>query len=184
LKEVARARHALQTSHAIKASDLAESFNDAMRKMAIAPGDYVPELTTPEGPSTAGGKQAMQHLRLAPRHAGFPILVAGRANHAKGNAELRSYEYLAAIHRQRYRRPLALDRTGYEQFLAVAKSFFEALRLETSIAGPPADLAGEGEGVAEATASAHTSRLLLWSGLVAIALLALAAGWWMMLGRH
>src|SRR5579872_139174 len=131
-------REALRTMHAIKASDLAGAFNEAMQRTVIGPGEYVPELTAPEGQSTAGGKQAMQHLRLVPRLAGFPTLVVGNANHAEGKAELRSYEHLDVVHRQRYKRPVALDRAGYEQFLPIARGLLEALRLVTTIAGPPA----------------------------------------------
>ena len=36
------------------------------KKVRIAPGDYAPDLMAPQGPSTAGGVQAMQHLRLVP----------------------------------------------------------------------------------------------------------------------
>jgi len=176
-----KGRQALQTFHAIQASDLASAFNDAMKRTALAPGEYVPELTAPEGPSTGGGVQAMQHLRLVPRMAGFPTLVVGHANHAEGKAELRSYEHLAAIHAHRYKRPLALDREAYDQFLPLAQGFLEALRLETSIAGPPPDL-GEPEAPSEVPGGSGASKVLLASGVAAV-LLVLAAGLWMMLGR-
>jgi hypothetical protein len=183
---VAAARHALQTFHALKASDMADAFNEAMRRMVIAPGEFVPELTAPTGPSTAGGVQAMQHLRLVPRLPGFPTIIAGQANHAQGTAELRSYEHVAAIHRQRYRRPIGLDKTGYEQFLAVAKSFLEALRLETSIAGPPADSPIEEGTAPDETGALEVSRK---SGVfvaicIAVVAVVLVAAWWMLLGRR
>jgi len=176
-------RQALQTFHAMQASDLANAFNDALQKTVIAPGEYRVELTAPEGPSTAGGVQAMQHLRLVPRLAGFPTLVVGHANHAEGKAELRSYEHLAAVHRQRFKRPIALDRAAYEAFLQLARNLFEALRLETAIAGPPADLQEEAEQENRAPGASGTSKVLLASLVLAV-LLVLGAGMWMALGKN
>jgi hypothetical protein len=138
-----RSRASLQTFHALQASDLAAAMNDAMKKVRIGPGDYAPELTAPEGQSTAGGVQAMQHLRLVPGQTGQPTLVMGHANHAAGKAELRTYEHLDAIHRRRFKRPLGLDRARYEECLTLAQHVLDGLHLETSIAGPPADLADE-----------------------------------------
>jgi hypothetical protein len=137
---VPKARAALQTFHTIQASDLAATFNDALKRVRIAPGDYSAELTAPEGPSTAGGVQAMQHLRLVPREPGLPTLVVGHANHAEEKAELRTYEHLDAVHRQRFKKPLDLDRTQYDDFLRLAKQLLDVLHLRTTIVGPPLDL--------------------------------------------
>ncbi|MBV9946386.1 MAG: hypothetical protein JOZ69_06035 [Myxococcales bacterium] len=139
--ESARKASHLQTVNALRASDLAAALNEALQKVRIPPGDYAPELTAPEGPSTAGGVQAMQHLRLVPYDKAQPTLVVGHANHADGKAELRTYEHMEALHRQRFQRDLALDRTHYDAFLGFAKQLFESLRLQTSLVGPPAELA-------------------------------------------
>ena len=136
-----RSRASLQTFHALQASDLAAALNEALQKVRITPGDYVPELTTQQGPSTAAGVQAMQHLRLVPGQPGQATLVVGHANRAEGKAELRTFEYMDAIHRERFHRPLLLDREQYDQFLGLAKLVLGALHLETSITGPPANLA-------------------------------------------
>src|SRR5882672_9962669 len=136
-------RAPLQTYHAIQATDLAAACNDALKKVRIGPGDYALEMTAPQGPSTAGGVQALQHLRLVPGVPGHPTLVIGHANHAEGRAELRSYEHLEDLHRQRFKRPLVLDRARYEECLMLAKTVFDALHLQTTIAGPPVDLAEE-----------------------------------------
>jgi hypothetical protein len=117
--------------------------NEALKKVRIAPGDYAPELTAPEGPSTSGGVQAMQHLRLVPSQADQSAIVVGHANHAAGQAELRTYEHLDAIHRQRFQRQLALDRGQYEAFLGFAKQLFDSLHLKTTLVGPPAGVADD-----------------------------------------
>src|SRR5579883_1165474 len=133
-------RAALQTFHALKASDLAAAMNEAMKKVRVGPGDYSPELTSPDGPSTGGGIQAMQHLRLISAQPGQPAIVVGHANHAAGTAELRTYEHVDAINRQRFQRDLGLDRRQYEDFLAFARQLFESLHLRTTVAGPPSEL--------------------------------------------
>jgi hypothetical protein len=137
---VTKARAALQTFHAIQASDLSTAFNDALRRVRLAPGDYGVEMTAPAGPSTGGGVQAMQHIRLIPQQPGLPTLVAGHANHAAEKAELRAYEHLEAVHQARFRRPLPFARQPYEDFLRLAKQILEILHLQTTVTGPPADV--------------------------------------------
>jgi hypothetical protein len=133
-------RAALQTFHAMQASDMAAAFNDALKRVRLQPGDYRAELTAPEGPSTGGGVQAMQHLRLISSQPGLPTLVVGHANHAEGKGELRTFEHLDAVHVQRFRRPLEIDRTQYEDFLRLAKQLLDVLHLQTAIVGSPLDL--------------------------------------------
>jgi hypothetical protein len=135
-------RASLQTFHALQATDLAAAINDALKKVRVGPGDYRVELTVPEGPSTSGGVQAMQHVRLVPPAGSGPpppTLVVGHANHSAGNAELRTFDHVDAIHRRRFGRPLAIDRTEYGDFIALARQLFVALHLETTVVGPPAE---------------------------------------------
>lgn len=177
---VDRKRALLQTQHAIQATDLAAALNDSLKKLRIGPGDYVPELMAPEGPSTAGGAQAMQHLRLVPGQPGLPTLVVGHANRAEGKAELRSFDYVDAVHRQRFQRPLPLDRVQYDAFMDSAKLILSALHLHPTIASPPADLG------AEATPPhADSSRRTLAALAAAVfVMVALAMTAWAILGRR
>ena len=160
-------RTSLQTFHAIQASDLAAAMNEALQKVRIAPGDYAPELMAPQGPSTAGGVQAMQHLRLVARQAGQPTLVVGYANHAEGKAELRTYDYVGAVYRQRYHRPLDLDRAAYDAFLGFAKQVFSALHLQTTIVGPPADFGEDAPGASPRRGIAKAAVVALVVALLA-----------------
>ncbi len=168
-------RAALQTFHAIQASDLATAFNEALKKMRIAPGDYGVELTAPEGPSTAGGVQALQHVRLVSRTPGIPTIVIGHANHAEGHAELRTYEHIDAIYRERFHRPLALDRGQYEQALALAKQMLEVLRLRTALVGSPVQPVDDSEPppfrprVSKAVVASAIGVFVLLLGLLALA---------------
>jgi hypothetical protein len=175
---VDRSRAPYQTQHALQASDLAAALNDSLKKLRIGPGDYVPELTSPQGPSTGGGVQAMQHLRLVPGQAGLPTLVVGHANRAEGRAELRNFEYVDAAHRQRFQRPVALDRAEYDAFMNTAKMILDALHLQTTIAGPPADL------TSSATPGVRARGGSVLAVVVAVlALLVLAVATWAIFGR-
>jgi hypothetical protein len=167
-------RAALQTFHALQASDLASAFNDALKKLRIQPGDYSAELTAPEGPSTAGGVQAMQHLRLVSNQPGCPTLVAGHANHAEKRAELRTFEHLDAVHMQRFRRPVGIDRMQYDDFLRLAKPLLDALQLKTVLVGPPLDL----EEAVEAPPAASAGRWILAFLLGAMVAAAAGFGMW------
>jgi len=174
-----RSRASLQTFHALQASDLAAAMNEALQKIRIAPGDYAPELMAPEGPSTAGGVQAMQHLRLVPAQDGKPTIVVGYANHAEGKAELRDYEYVATVYLQRYGRPLDLDRAAYDGFVAFAKQVLGALHLQTTIVGPPAKSGSDAPKVRPRSISKAASAFL-FIALVA----ALIFGAWAVFARR
>jgi hypothetical protein len=126
----------LRTRFAVRALDFAETFNAGLGALSLQPGAYQPQLTTPDGPSTGGGVQAVQHVRLIAARQGFPAILVGSANQRSGTAELRSYEYIDAVHRQRWQRPVPLDRNDYEDFLHGAKNFFESNQLLVTIAGP------------------------------------------------
>src|ERR1035438_5530122 len=162
-------RAALQTFHALQASELATAFNDALKRVCIQPGDYTAELTAPAGPSTAGGVQAMQHLRLVSSQPGTPTLVVGHANHAEGRAELRTFEHLDAVHRQRFRRPLTIDRTQYDDFVRLAKQLLDALHLQTILTGPPLDLEMDDDGPSASSAGRWLLAFLVGVALVAAA---------------
>jgi hypothetical protein len=154
--------------------------NDALKKVRLEPGGYGVQMTAPEGPSTAGGIRAMQHLKLVPSATGYSTLVIGHANHAEGRAELRTYEHLDAIHRRRFKRPLVLDRARYEECLTLAKHVLDALHLETNITGPPADLADE------PVSGPYNRRRSLMAVAITIAVALAAAGlaiWALLRGR-
>ena len=131
-------RHALHTRVTIESHELAEVVNSGFEGIRLGVPQYFPELTAPEGPSTAGGVQALQRLKLVARKAGYPTLVVGTANRVTGVAELRNYDYVDAVHRARFRRPLELGRTEYDDFLEVAFSLLQVAQLRPQIIGPPA----------------------------------------------
>ncbi|WP_375759075.1 hypothetical protein [Corallococcus exercitus] len=71
----------------------------------------------PEGPSTAGGKQARQAISLVDRKGTAPALVAGWVDVAKGQASLRNHEAVARRYEFQHGTPLELVPEEYEKFL-------------------------------------------------------------------
>jgi hypothetical protein len=136
-------RDVLRTHYSIQATEIAASFNAALSKLRLQPGDYSPELTAPEGQSTAGGKLAMQRLRLVPNQPGYPTFVFGNANHKEGTAEIRTYDYLDAQNRERFKRPLMLDRAQYDQLLEMTKNILGVMRLRVTLVNASSFTAGE-----------------------------------------
>ena len=184
-------RDVLRTKYSIQATEIAASFNAALSKMLLQPGDYSPELTAPEGPSTADGKLAMQRLRLVPRHPGYPTFVFGSANHKEGTAEIRTYDYLDALNRERFKRPLVLDRAQYEQLVEMSKNILGVMRLRVTLMNASSFTAGEeslevspggrrGARNAQETDSTTIVKVVVGIALFTLALMVLAAiGFWL-----
>ena len=119
--EAAPDPEALRTRLARKFVTLADSFTEAFRELAIGAGAYAIELTAPQGMSTGGGKQALQHIRLRPRREGYSVVVAGTVNQVERRAELRDYDHIAVVNEVRFRQPVDINRQEWEQFLRRAE---------------------------------------------------------------
>lgn len=114
-----------RTAFAMQALGLAETFNIMLQAERVkGPVTYRVELSAPDGMSTAGGKQATQHVKLVPEGGGTTI-VAGSANQAEKWAELRSFEHLKLLHAQRFKgAEIPLNRVQYNELLEKLKAFF------------------------------------------------------------
>ena len=114
-----------RTAFAMQALSLAETFNLMLQAERVkGPVSYRVELSAPEGMSTAGGKQATQHVKLVPEGGGTTI-VAGSANQAESWAELRTFEHLKLLHAQRFKgAEIPLNRVQYNELLEKLKAFF------------------------------------------------------------
>jgi hypothetical protein len=133
-------KSALRTQFSIKASTLADSYRSTVGRLKVGPHGYSPDMTAPEGQSTGGGVQAMQHLRLLPPEASMPTLLVGHANQRDGNAELRTWEHVDALCRERFKQGAPLDPAQYEQFLQSAQGFLAACGLRVSVAPTPEEM--------------------------------------------
>lgn len=138
--EGSRDPEALRTRLAQKFVSLADSVTEAFRDFAIGAGAYAVELTAPQGMSTGGGKQALQHLRLRPRREGYAVLVAGTVNQVERRAELRDYDHMAIMNDVRFRATLDISLQEWEQFLRKAEVVLNGAGIQSMRTPPPRDL--------------------------------------------
>jgi translation initiation factor IF-2 len=128
---------ALRTRVANQAASLAETVTQGFEEFRMGAGDYRVELMTPEGPSTGGGVQARQHLRLVPRRKGYAVVVAGNVDPVTSTAEIRTYEHVALLYELRFARPLEITPDEYEDFLRKTDVVLNLARVRSRRVGPP-----------------------------------------------
>jgi hypothetical protein len=133
-------RSALRTQFSMQASTLADSFRETVGRLRVAPHGYGPDMTAPEGQSTGGGVQAMQHLRLVPPEPNLPTILVGHANQRDRAAELRTWEHVDAIYRERFKQSVPLDPAAYQEFLQSAQGFLAACGLRVTVVPTPDEL--------------------------------------------
>jgi hypothetical protein len=127
------------TMFAGMAFGLAELFKHSVGKQRLK-GDvsYSVELSAPEGESTAGGKQALQHVKLVPDGAG-PTLVIGTANAVEKLAELRTYKHVDEMHRQRFKgAPFDVNLGDYDMLVDACRKFFTDYKYTVTVVEAPA----------------------------------------------
>jgi translation initiation factor IF-2 len=134
---------ALRTRVANQAASLAETVNEGFDEFHMGAGDYVVELSMPEGPSTGGGAQARQSIRLVPRRKGYSIVIAGTVDPVTSTAELRTFEHVAVLHELRFKQPLEISGEEYADFLAKADVVLNLARIKAKRVGPPPELLAE-----------------------------------------
>lgn len=146
------------TQFAMKAVSLADLFNMVFRQERITGAvTYRIELSAPDGPSTAGGKQALQHIKLVPETPGAAVIVAGSASRAENHGEVRTFAQLAQLHAQRYHgAALPLHKQQYAELIRKVQRFLadQGLTVVVLDAAPgipvPAEAADAGGGTSQA----------------------------------
>jgi hypothetical protein len=131
---------ALRTQVANQAATLAEAVTDGFEDFQMGAAGWTVELTTPEGPSTGGGTQALQHIRLKPRRKGYATVVAGSVNPVTSTGELRTYEHVAMLHELRFEKPLEITPEEYAEFLKKADVILNLARIRATRSPPPPEL--------------------------------------------
>jgi hypothetical protein len=129
-----------RTMFAQRALSLAELFQATFANFPVGKEvRYRAELVSPDGPSTGGGKQSLQAIKLTPIETGS-TLVVGHANQVERTAELRTYEYLSRWQQQRFKGAgeLALDRESYDQLFQKLKTFFANQQMRVNVVAAPA----------------------------------------------
>lgn len=134
---------ALRTRVANQAASLADTVNEGFDEFHMGAGDYVVELSVPDGPSTGGGAQARQNIRLVPRRRGYSMVIAGTVDPVTSTAELRTFEHVAVLHELRFKQPLEITGEEYDDFLAKAEVVLNLARVKAKRVGPPPELVAE-----------------------------------------
>ena len=121
------------TEFASKALGLVQLFNMIVAEPLAGKVTYRVELAAPDGPSTGGGKQATQHIKLVPEGGG-QTLVGGSANQAAKTAELRTYAYLAQQHAARFGgQELTLGKPAWDALVEKLTNFFKTQGLTVTV---------------------------------------------------
>jgi hypothetical protein len=134
-----------RTMFAQRALSLAELFQATFANRPVGKAvKYRAELVAPDGPSTGGGTQALQAIKLTPINTGT-TLVIGHANQVDRTAELRTYEYLLRQQQQRFKGAgeLALEREAYEELFSGLKAFFGTQQMRINVVAAPAGAAAD-----------------------------------------
>jgi hypothetical protein len=164
------------TMFAGEAIGLAQLFQHAFGKKRLeGPVSYAVEMSTPDGPSTAGGKQPLQHLKLIPQGGG-PALLVGTANLVDKEAELRTFLFVDQAHRQRWKgAAFSADPVPYQELMDSIRAFLVQQRYAVTLldVGPP-EPAVPVAGVAKLP-NASPTRLILTVALTAALVVAAAA---------
>src|SRR5262245_2003921 len=126
------------TVFAARAFGLAELFKLAVGPTRLeGPVVYTAELAAPDGPSTAGGREALQHVSLRPEGGGA-TLVVGSANGVDQHVELRTYGYVARLYRQRFKgAALPFGEPAYGVLLEKMRGFFGSQGFRVSLLEAP-----------------------------------------------
>ena len=120
------------THVAAKAVTLADLFEKRFSKGLDGPVTFGIHLAAPDGPSTGGGKQVVQPIKLVPADGGQTIVI-GVANTVKQTAELRSYGLLTEQYAQRFKgAQIPIHAGPYKQLLADLTDFFHSMNLSVT----------------------------------------------------
>ena len=98
---------------------------------------YIPQLREP-AESTAGGKQAVQHIIMSPTIEGDNMLTVGYVNVATKTGKLRTYDCMAEMHALRFRnQPFVVDAAQYQDFFDKANEFMRRQGMQVQIETRP-----------------------------------------------
>jgi hypothetical protein len=108
----------------------------------------------------------------------MPTLLVGHANRRDGVAQLRTWEHVDAICRERFNQGAPVDPAQYEQFLQSAQGFLAACGMRVSLEDRPRDLGAPRADAEESARPSAGRRTIARAMLVATGtLFALLAAW-------
>ncbi|MCG5056235.1 MAG: hypothetical protein KA712_25085 [Myxococcales bacterium] len=137
-------KHTMFAAQALSQADMFKALLGSVR-LPTSLGDYRPELSAPEGESTGGGKQSVQHIKLLPAQGAGPTLVMGSMDAKVKTAELRSFDGFCQMVDLRFKgagpRPAG---EPYEALVTKIVGFFNSQAVAVTMKGLEAPAAPEG----------------------------------------
>jgi hypothetical protein len=121
-----------RTEFAMAAVDFASLFNTTFGSDDLS-GHKV-SLTAPEGQSTGGGVQAVQHVTLSAE--GRTIVVAS-CNNVEKTAELRTFDHVSQRYKQQFNLLFPVERIKYDELKGRLIEFFKNQSMQVTTAQPP-----------------------------------------------
>ncbi len=121
-----------RTRFAMAAVDFANLFNEMFKSFDLS--GYGVRLTAPQGPSTGGGVQSLQHVTLMPKDPTRSLVVA-TCDKVSKEAEIRTFEQVAELFSRRFSsEQLTITRQAYEDLASHLRQFFKSqdFRVETA----------------------------------------------------
>ena len=108
---------------------MAEAFNTTFPNPF--PG-WRAELAEPAGPSTGGGAQAAQPISIVAQNG--DRLAVGRVEPVRRYVTLRTYDFVAAMHQQRFGRQLPVTFADYQRFISMVSTMFVGVLVTIRVA--------------------------------------------------
>lgn len=133
---------AARTVHAQQAMELTDLFSYKFGAQRY--GQKVPrrlKLQEPDGPSTAGGKQARQPLVLADESEPPQTMVFGWVDTTQRRCEIRALSALSRQHQQRFGRPIDFEAAEHQRLVEDLRGFLKIQKIEVvevdNVPSPP-----------------------------------------------
>ena len=127
------------TMFAAQAVGLAQQFAAVMAPFPIGAGPvYSLDMSAPEGLSTGGGTQSLQHIKLVPNDQSGTI-VLGSADQQSNEAKLRTWQHIDHTHRARFQNPPAFSEADYADLCEKIRNYLLAMRFSITeeVFSPP-----------------------------------------------
>lgn len=112
-----------RTMIAAQAVGLADYFKFLVGNKHKLSTGHVAELSAPEGESTEGGKQALQHIKLVAKDGGATIVI-GHVNTVEKKAEINTYSRTQGILNARFGNASLVDAQEYKALSDAMQALF------------------------------------------------------------
>ncbi len=160
-----------RTLIAAQAVGLADYFKFLVGNKHRLSSGHLAELSAPEGESTEGGKQALQHIKLVAQQGGATIVI-GHVNTVDKKAEINTYNRTQGILSARFGKAGLIDEKEYAGLVASMQALFTerglvVVMLEDRPAAVPVVQADESD-----AATASMKRTWIVVSVAAVVLLA------------